>query len=867
MTGGGRRLALLAYLFLQPSSVTRDQLCDLLWDPQPGKDSQHRLRELLSDTRRVLPPGVLLTEDRSVTVDRAGIACDVVEFRRAASEGRLADAASIYQANFMAGCSPRGAPVFGEWVDEIGRQLKREHVHVLTALVDAYQESENYDLAAQWAERLWIDDPDNARHAGAYIETRSLAGDRPAALTAAAAVESHFVEHGLTIPRNLQKLLATAKAIESRVFASAIEQVAQNQRTRSPEDNSVRERLLFGTLKIRTVRYTIGTAALALLGLFAFVPRQPAQPKATQLFGGGGTLVFKTAGVTRALRFVGPKASDTVAVTLPFADSLFDWQLRFPPARNAIAFECEIGGTDDREVCVRSLVDGSTWRVVGHKGDDYADGWSPDGSWLLVHSGRDSKGENYNYEAYAVEPISGRTVRISNDPFETIAIGSPDGSRIAVIARGAQGDSVVVRTVDGNAIEGYRVPGEVVLEWSPDGRKLLVVDRGGDWEAYTIVPPNNRERIATTLATVYAGAWSPDNSAIALNGIFEDSAKLIVCRIGHCGSPDLQIKGVSHVLWIPRRPHAFLHKIKVLPDSARMQAGEQLQLSVLTTDQRGNRYSAPYLHVTLQDSSSAWLDSAMVLHATKPGVAKVVASAGGWRADTLTILVTAPRTKLLFEETWETGLDTVRWKLYGSPLPTVVSRQANNVFRNNGDDHYPSGAVTNSRFNLAGGITFEWRQKTPITGLYWQEIWIDFTEAAAESFVTGEGDPFPGTPARITIRAPIPVYHPTNPKLQASCETDFRTWNEMENYPVRLQDSTWHDFAFQLHPDGRCELIVDGQIIVSHATPLFVDPQKQYSLSVGGRTYKTDILIDDIRLWRGIRWARTKDGRAVMVAR
>ncbi|MGQ0815443.1 MAG: hypothetical protein ACT4O1_13455 [Gemmatimonadota bacterium] len=397
MTGGGRRLALLAYLFLQPSSVTRDQLCDLLWDPQPGKDSQHRLRELLSDTRRVLPSDVLLTEDRTVTVDRALVACDVVEFRRAASEGRLADAASIYQANFMAGCSPRGAPVFGEWVDEVGRQLKREHVHVLTALVDAYQESGNYDLAAQWAERLWIDDPDNARDASAFIEIRSLAGDRPAALTAAAAVESHFLEHALTIPRNLQKLLANAKAIESRAFSAAIEQAPQNQTARSPEDEVVWRTLLFRTLKIRAVRYTFGTAVLALLGLFAFASRQPAQPRATQLFGGGGTLVFKTAGVTRALRFVGPKANDTVAVTLPFADSLIAWGLRLSPDRNAFAFECDPGGTGDRDVCVRSLVDGSTRPIVRHRGEDQPRAWSPDGSWLLVRSGRESHGDNYNY--------------------------------------------------------------------------------------------------------------------------------------------------------------------------------------------------------------------------------------------------------------------------------------------------------------------------------------------------------------------------------------------------------------------------------------------------------------------------------------
>lgn len=311
---------------------------------------------------------------------------------------------------------------------------------------------------------------------------------------------------------------------------------------------------------------------------------------------------------------------------------------------------------------------------------------------------------------------------------------------------------------------------------------------------------------------------------------------------------------------VPPQPHAFLQKIQITADSMRIQAGERLKLHLRNTDQRGNPYTPPYLRWRVIDSLSAWIDSAMVLHATRPGVVRVLATAGGWRADTLSIHVTSPRAELLFEETWEAGLDKSRWKSWGSPLPEVVMRGGNSAFKNNGDDNYPSGVATRRRFNLADGITLEWRQKTPITGLYWQEVWIDFKDAPADSFRAGDGDPFPIRDTRISVRAPIPVLHATNPMLGASCETSG-DWDG--KYPQRLRDAKWHDFVFQLHLDGRCELIVDGELLVSHSTPRFVDSKKTYTMSIGGRTYKTDILVDDIRLWRGIRWTVSEAGRGM----
>lgn len=213
-TRAGRSLALLAYLYLGPPATTRDELCELLWDPEPGHDSQHRLRELLSSTRKFLPDGVLITEGRSVSVDRAAIACDVTLFRDAAVSGRPSEAAGLYEADFFAGGIPSGASLFSDWADGIGRGLREELAAVLRLAIEVQEASGNLRAAAVSAERLWRLEQDSEEAASLYITFWREAGDGPAALGAAAEIEAHWAELGIDMPEKVAAAVVRARALQ-----------------------------------------------------------------------------------------------------------------------------------------------------------------------------------------------------------------------------------------------------------------------------------------------------------------------------------------------------------------------------------------------------------------------------------------------------------------------------------------------------------------------------------------------------------------------------------------------------------------------------------------------------------------------------
>ena len=858
--GAGRRLALLAYLYLSQEPVTRDRICELLWDPQPGTDSLHRLRELLSDTRRLLPPDVLITNGRFVAVDRTRVTCDVTEFRQAVSEGRLFDAANLYQAAFMSDCAPRGATMFREWADEFARQMQREFVHLLITLVESSAQTQDHETAARWAERLWFTEPDSVRYATLYVETQVAAGRFTEARAAAAAVESHFHEYQLELPRNLQKVIATAHTIRpiSSILPAPLEETDSNKTAEQPgigaRPENVGRRFLRAGITL--------TAALAII--FAVISRSPAISKSMRSFGGAGFLVFKTPnGTWKAIRFDGPTAYDTVAYEPSHLDSLWVWQDLASPDRSMLIYDCNVPGKDDREVCIRSLLANDTRVVTGYRGDNHGLGWAPDQSWILVQSGRNVRGRHFNYDVYAVNARSGSSIRLTNDNYLSEALWAPDGTRIALTERRQNANTITIRTVDGVEVARHVFIADVHVRWSFDGQRLLVLEGFGSKARLFLITNADKKQIQVPVEVIHGATWSPDSKVLAvIGGRSREPSEVIFCGVEDCSQPLGRIKNASHALWIPSKQSPYVRRVQLSAETTRMAVGERLRLVIRTTDQNGDVIRSPVMRIHALDTTALIVDSLLTVYALQPGRFKIVATAGGWRADTLAIDVAAPKSTNLFRETWEGGLDTVRWKKWGDPAPFVDLHHGNRVFRNNGDDYYPSGVVTRQHISLAGGITLEWRQSTPLTGSYWQEVWIDLKEATPNDFRAGKGDPFPRVPAAVEIRAPIPVYHPRNPKLYAACQTDNRGWSDIENYPERLSDSNWHNFVFQLHADGRCELFIDGSLFVAHDQPRPINPNKRYVLSVGGRSYKTDILIDDVSFWHGIRWARTPTGRA-----
>jgi hypothetical protein len=79
--------------------------------------------------------------------------------------------------------------------------------------------------------------------------------------------------------------------------------------------------------------------------------------------------------------------------------------------------------------------------------------------------------------------------------------------------------------------------------------------------------------------------------------------------------------------------------------------------------------------------------------------------------------------------------------------------------RNNGDDKYPSGVVSVDGFATNHGLAVEWKQPTPLTGDFWQKVWVNLLDADLDEIHQGPGEPS----TDIVFGATIPILNDQPP--------------------------------------------------------------------------------------------------------
>src|SRR5262249_56204383 len=86
-----------------------------------------RLRQAVTRLRGALPPGALRVDEVEVALEPGAIDVDVVTFNRLVAEGTpaaLAQAATVYAGDLLAGIDVNGAMPFEEWL-----RTEREALH------------------------------------------------------------------------------------------------------------------------------------------------------------------------------------------------------------------------------------------------------------------------------------------------------------------------------------------------------------------------------------------------------------------------------------------------------------------------------------------------------------------------------------------------------------------------------------------------------------------------------------------------------------------------------------------------------------------------------------------------------------------
>jgi DNA-binding SARP family transcriptional activator len=206
-----KQLAVLIYLASRPQArATREELIGLLWEGSSPHDARQALRQVVYQIRHGTDRE-LLSGDEVLTLRKEDLAFDVDHFRSLLAQGKLLEAAELYDSDFLSNVALSGAREFEKWAEGMRQQLAAEWRQLLKSLVAHAVDAGNWADAAQYSERLIERDPFDLDPRIKLVELLALAGDEVRAQAAAEEVRRVAAEiHGERIPKVVDEALARA---------------------------------------------------------------------------------------------------------------------------------------------------------------------------------------------------------------------------------------------------------------------------------------------------------------------------------------------------------------------------------------------------------------------------------------------------------------------------------------------------------------------------------------------------------------------------------------------------------------------------------------------------------------------------------
>ncbi len=540
------------------------------------------------------------------------------------------------------------------------------------------------------------------------------------------------------------------------------------------------------------------------------------------------------------------------------------------PDFRAAAYACDLPGVDPTAVCLRNLVTGAVSTYARFDGDAAPVGWLPDGSALIVLRGRITPAGGYAHELQLVD--SGghivRTIARDSTTFEG-AWSSPMGDRILLLRERDRRSEAAIVDLSGAVLAVVDwCDRSTKATWSPDGMRLacLLEDthvlrigptRAQSWPTHVTLP-----------GRVESGPiWSADGRFVAVSvggrvpGVYvvDREGMMEPRRVARFTVPPRLIGWVSGEVIPP------LHKLNVRPDSLRLAVGSRATLQVEGLGPNGQPLGpVTQLQWYTTDSTVARVTDNGMIIADRPGRAAVVAAYGLQRVDdTAYVRVDSAPVRLLLDETFNRGLDTLRWRAYGDPRPAVVpgaGRGGSAGFLNHGTYLHPGGIALRTRLSLERGVTIEYWVSVPVTRPLWQSVKVGLYASPADSFQLGPSDESVPNVAAVSLEAPNPndarrqmmaVVSDANPRL------------EYVALPRRLADGGWHRYRLVVYPQGEVRWFADG-IEAMPPIQASVGARKLWTLVIAGRSVGTLAMVDDVRVWQGVLLDPVQPARATL---
>jgi hypothetical protein len=303
--------------------------------------------------------------------------------------------------------------------------------------------------------------------------------------------------------------------------------------------------------------------------------------------------------------------------------------------------------------------------------------------------------------------------------------------------------------------------------------------------------------------------------------------------------------------WGPVRQQAHdIRRLAIDSGPGHPLVGVPYQLRVSASDADGRAVAPALLTWRLPDTTAATVDSLGVLRARRPGRVWVEASAGGWRVARRELEITAPDVRTAIAEDWSSGIDTLRWRAFGDPLPTTVSdARLGRAMWNRGDGNDVSGVHSADRFPTARGLGLDVTLSSTFHRSQWRTNtvgFVDFDEPTMRAWDHRTGALY--TPSG---RSRCHVTYPASEGAGANVLAAFEGSGAEGRHtvPAAWQHGTPVRVRVQLFPDGRCGVALNGRAV--WMSPPSYTAGSAY-LELFGMSYDARVLVGPLTVFTGV---------------